>query len=242
MPAPTLSDPQLSPVYALLKKPTMIDFAGHLAVVFFLSGCNFRCGFCHNAELLGRRRQGLPWARLDALCHEFRRNWVTGAVVSGGEPTLHEDLPGLIHFLKGHGFAVKLDTNGSRPEVLERVLPLLDAVAMDIKCAPERYHEFVRFADSATVIRSVELLRGSGLGVEFRTTVVETVHTAAEMHRIGDWLRGAERYLLQPFLPRPDLPDESLRGRPRTPQGLLLSHAALLRDGYGINVQVRGEL
>jgi pyruvate formate lyase activating enzyme len=231
-----------SPVFAFHKKPTMIDFTGHLAAMFFTSGCNFSCGFCHNAGLLGRRQLGLTWGALDAACQDFRRQWVKGVVITGGEPTLHADLPDLIRFFKERHLAVKLDTNGSRPDMLEQVLPLLDAVAMDIKCAPDSYAEFVGFADAKPVIRSVTLLRDWGRRVEFRTTILESRHTEAEMRKIGDLLRGASHYTLQPFLPREDLPLHHLREHPRTPQGVLHRHAELLRRDYGITVAVRGDL
>jgi pyruvate-formate lyase-activating enzyme len=113
---------------------------------------------------------------------------------------------------------------------------------MDIKCAPENYAEFVGFADAKPVVRSVTLLRDWNRQVEFRTTILESLHTEAEMRKIGDLLRGASHYTLQPFLPREDLPHAHLRDRPRTPQGILHRHAELLRRDYGITVAVRGDL
>jgi pyruvate formate lyase activating enzyme len=130
----------------MLERPSMVDFPGRLACVLFTTGCNFSCGFCHNAPLLGERKPGLTWERLDSACREFRQSWVRGAVVTGGEPTLWRSLPQLLEFLSGHGFQLKLDTNGSRPADLERVLERLDYVAMDVKCSLARYEGFVRFA------------------------------------------------------------------------------------------------
>lgn len=230
----------LSPVFAYHARPSMIDFPGCLAAMFFTAGCNFQCGFCHNAELLGRRRAGMHWSRVTAACTHFRKNWVDGVVISGGEPTsLESDLVRLIGFFKQHGFAVKLDTNGSRPDVLEQVLPLVDYVAMDVKCALPRYPEFVGFADPAKITRSIGLLNGAAVPSEFRTTVVEGMHSEEEIGLIGAALAGAKKYVLQPFLPRPDLPDPRFRDWPRTSPAFLRKLAANLAR-LGLKVELRG--
>jgi len=205
-----------APVCAALERPSLIDFPGRIAAVLFVSGCNFRCGFCHNAAALARPRPGFSWERLDALCRRFRDEWADGAVVSGGEPTLDPGLPALVDFLRERGFAVKLDTNGSRPDVLERLLGRLDCVAMDVKCRPESYPRVVGFDGIDALRLSAELIRARVPDHEFRTTVVETIHSDVEMDGIAGFVRGARRYVLQPFLPRPDLPDPSLREAPRT--------------------------
>lgn len=230
----------LSPVFAYHTRPSLIDFPGHVAAMLFTSGCNFVCGFCHNAESLGRRRAGLHWNRLAAACTHFRHNWVTGIVISGGEPTLSPDLPRLVEFLRGRGFRLKLDTNGSRPEMLAAVLPRLDYVAMDIKCALRRYPEFVQWPDTAAIARSVDLIRGSGVQHEFRTTVVEGVHDAGEFDEVGTWLQGVQRYVLQPFVPRENLPARRLRTMPRTTPQFLERLAERLRSVHGLPVDIRG--
>lgn len=230
----------LSPVFAYLPKPSMLDFAGHMSAMFFLSGCNFRCGFCHNAALMAQKQRGLSWARLREACDHFRQSWVDAVVISGGEPTLCAELPELIRFFRERGFAIKLDTNGSHPEKLPELLPLVDAVAMDIKCSLERYPDFVSFADTAAIARSVELLRKAEVNVEFRTTVVPDVHTPAEMRAIGTWLQGCPHpYVLQPFLPRHDLPDPALRTRPRAPRMLLEELAGILQREFGLAATLR---
>ena len=220
----------LSPVVAYLKQPTMVDFPGHLAVVCFLSGCNFRCGYCHNATLLAARRAGLPWDRLEQALLRFRQNWADAVVITGGEPTLASDLPELIGRLKRLGFAVKLDTNGSCPDALAAVLPAVDYVALDIKCSASGYARLTGFADIGLISRSLDLLRARAGACEIRTTILADLHDDAELHRIGPWVRGLPRYVLQPFVPREDLPDPVRRTHPRTPPDRLQAIRTLLRD------------
>jgi pyruvate formate lyase activating enzyme len=106
-------------VYAYLEKPSMVDYPGRYAAVFFTSGCNFRCGFCHNATLMGRQKAALTWEQLTEAATRFKNNWVNGIVITGGEPTCSDDLVDLIRFFKERfGFAVKLDTNGSRSLIM----------------------------------------------------------------------------------------------------------------------------
>lgn len=231
-----------SPIFAYHEKPTLLDYPGKWAALLFVSGCNFRCGYCHNFDHLARRKTGITWGHLEQTCDRFRQNWVDGIVVSGGEPTLEPDLHRLVKYLRDRGFSVKLDTNGSRPDVLEQVLPDVNYVAMDIKCGLERYPEYVRFADTAAIARSVELLKPLGKACEFRTTVVEGAHSDEEMQGIGRWLDGtAARYILQPFLPRHNAPDMELRDKPRTSNTTLERLAAQVRlAAPGLQVEVRG--
>jgi pyruvate formate lyase activating enzyme len=216
-------------VAAYLKQPTLVDFPGRLAAIFFLSGCNFRCGYCHNAALLATHRAGMTWERVEHACTNFRKHWADGVVITGGEPTLAPELPELIRRLKRHGFAIKLDTNGSRPEVLAAVLPEVDYVALDIKCSPAAYPGLTGYTDVARVARSLDLLRSQARAYELRTTLLEEVHTDTDLHAVGRWIDGAHRLVLQPFLPREDLPDPQLRTRPRTSPVRLRAAAELLR-------------
>lgn len=229
-----------SPVYGYQRRPSMVDFAGHLAGVFFLSGCNFRCGFCHNAALIGRRKPGVSWARLDQVCRGFHDNWVTGAVISGGEPTLHDDLSELISFFRGFGWAVKLDTNGSRPECLAGVVDDVDYVAMDVKAGPMRWSGVTGYERIDQVIRSIDLVRMRARDYEFRTTIIEDVHSDAEMEEIGHAIDGARRFVIQPFVPRADLPDPHFRTKRRTSPDRLSAVADLMCP-YADEVIVRGE-
>ena len=205
-----------SPVYAYLKNPSMVDFPGHLAGVFFISGCNFRCGFCHNAALMGRRQQSLSWIGLDSVCRKLRENWADAAVITGGEPTLDERLPDLIRRFRDSGWAVKMDTNGSKPDVLRACLPLLDYVAMDIKAGASKYADLTGWIDLATILESIALIRTQARDYEFRTTIVEPLHDDEQMREIGEMIGGARRYVIQPFVPREGLPRAEFETVPRT--------------------------
>lgn len=212
-----------SPIFGMLSNPSMMDFPGCLSAVLFTTGCNFRCGFCHNAPLLGVRKQGYTWEELEKACRRLKKNWVKGVVITGGEPTLWENLGETLEFFRVRGFRVKLDSNGSRPDALKTVLPLVDYVAMDVKCRIERYPDFVSFSDVAAIRSSISLIMKEAPAYEFRTTVIEDVHDEDEIRAIGESIRGAELYALQAFIPRDDLPDETLRNKPRTRPQILES-------------------
>lgn len=229
-----------SPVYAYLTNPTMVDFSGHLAAVFFVSGCNFRCGFCHNPDLMRKKQKGISWEQLDAACRNFRKQWVDGAVITGGEPTLSEDLPELIDRLKSHGWAVKLDTNGSRPEMLNEVLPLVDYVAMDVKAGLSKYPELCGFEDTERIRRSMDVIRRKARDYEFRTTLIESFHSDEQVGEMGDLVSKSRRYVLQPFIPKEDLPDVTFRSLTRTSPDRLVEVRNRLA-GCADEVLVRGE-
>lgn len=232
--------PQATSIYAYLEKPSMVDYPKHFAAVFFVSGCGFTCGFCHNATLMGKRQAGLPRADLAAACAKFKRDWVNGVVVTGGEPTTAADLVELIRFFKERfGFAVKLDTNGSNPDRLAECLPLVDYVAMDIKCGLSGYPGLVGFPDTGKIQRSIDLVRANAKDYEFRTTVIETVHTDAQMREVYDTVKGSRRYALQAFIPRDDLPGETFRTLPRT-TAARLHELKTLMDGCAAEILLRG--
>ena len=188
-----------------LRRLSLLDFPGRLACTVFLSGCNLRCPYCHNPALVlpaERSRSGLPESELFAFL-EQRRGKLDGVCISGGEPTLHKELPRLLRLIRQSGFLTKLDTNGTAPAMLEALLRegLLDYVAMDIKNAPSLYAQTCGGIDRLAQVReSAALLLGSGVDYEFRTTVCAPLHTPEAMVEIGQWLQGAKRYFLQPFV------------------------------------------
>lgn len=217
----------------------MVDYPGHLAAVLFTSGCNFACGFCHNAELMGKPREGASWENLEAACQRFADDWVAAAVITGGEPTLSAELPALIRFLKKRGWRVKLDTNGSNPEMLSACLPLLDYVAMDLKTDFSGYPALAGNGDMSALQRSMTLIRERAADYEFRTTLIEGVHEPATLAAMRPLVEGVKRYVLQPFIPSETLPGARFRMLPRTSAGKLETARAIFAGHVG-ELIVRG--
>lgn len=187
-----------------LQKLTLLDFPEKLACTVFLGGCNFRCPFCHNASLVRPESEGEDISGEEFFSFlESRRGRLEGVCVSGGEPTLHRELPEFLKKIKALGFAVKLDTNGYRPEVLRELLSegLVDYVAMDIKSSPEGYGRCVGIEDLdlKPIYESVAQLMEGKVDFEFRTTVVKELHTKEDIVSIGRWLAGEESFFLQSF-------------------------------------------
>jgi pyruvate formate lyase activating enzyme len=227
-------------IYAYLEKPSMVDYPKHFAAVFFTSGCGFTCGFCHNAALMGKKQAGLSREKLEAACSKFKKDWVNGVVITGGEPTSADDLLELIHFFKDRfGFAVKLDTNGSNPQRLAECLPYVDYVAMDIKCDLSAYPDITGFSDTKKIQQSIDLIRTQAKDYEFRTTVIETVHTDEQMRAIKESVAGSKRYILQAFIPRDELPEERYRNISRT-TAARLHELKNLMDGCAEEILLRG--
>lgn len=195
--------------YSLLPL-TLLDYPGQVACTVFTAGCNFRCPFCQNPDLVLPGRYPVRQDRAAILSFlERRKNVLDGVCVTGGEPTCDPDLPGFLEAIKQIGYAVKLDTNGSHPELLNRLLKagLVDYVAMDIKNSPERWAETAGLShfDFTPIQESVSLLQRGNLPFEFRTTVVRPLHDAEAIREIGSWLRGKEHFYLQKFRDTGDL-------------------------------------
>ena len=193
-----------------LQKMTLLDFPGRVACTVFLGGCDFRCPFCHNFELVdGSAPPVMTDTELLAFL-EKRRGLLDGVAVTGGEPCLRPDLPELLRRIRALGYAVKLDTNGTSPGMLRRILSegLADYVAMDIKNSPAKYAQTVGLPslDLSPVRESVRLLMAGETDFEFRTTVVREFHTEADIEEIGRWIHGAPRYFLQAFTDRDTVP------------------------------------
>ncbi len=193
-----------------LQKMTLLDFPGRVACTVFLGGCDFRCPFCHNFELVDGSAE--PVMDEEALFRflEGRRGLLDGVAVTGGEPCLHPGLPALLRRVRTLGFAVKLDTNGAHPAMLRAVLAegMADCVAMDIKNSPAKYPltAGIPAPDLAAVRESAGLLMAGDTDYEFRTTVVDELHEAADFEEIGVWIAGARHYFLQAFADRESVP------------------------------------
>ena len=193
---------------------TLLDYPGRVACTVFLGGCDFRCPFCHNFELVtGPMPEALDEDEFFAFLDK-RHGLLDGVAITGGEPCLRNDLPDFIERIRKAGFAVKLDTNGYHPRMLERLVVdgLVDYVAMDIKNSRRKYAQTVGLQeiDLDRIDESIRLLMLSDVDYEFRTTVVEQFHEESDFADIGRWIRGADRYFLQPFADRDTVPDRSL--------------------------------
>lgn len=185
-------------------KMTLLDYPEHVAATVFTGACNFRCPFCHNGDLVLRPQEVPRIAEEDVLrVLEKRKKLLEGVCITGGEPTLQPDLADFIKKIKQLGFLVKLDTNGYRPEILERLLAdeLLDYVAMDIKNSKEKYAMTAGVSDFeiGKIETCVELLKKGTIPYEFRTTAVKELHTKEDFMAIGEWLEGARAYFIQPY-------------------------------------------
>ena len=220
---------------------SFIDWKGHLASVVFTGGCNFRCPYCHNPELVDPARAPAEVPFSDVLRFlDARKGLVDGVVMTGGEPTLHADLPSALAALKLRGFAVKLDTNGSNPQMLRELLDqgLLSYIAMDIKAPLAQYARLVRAPVAPESIRrSIELLRGSGVEHEFRTTYVESLLSVGEMIEIAALIAGCSRFVLQRFQPTKALDASLLDQSPASEASL--QHVKKAMEAAGIQVSVR---
>ncbi|MTI95945.1 MAG: anaerobic ribonucleoside-triphosphate reductase activating protein [Firmicutes bacterium] len=191
-----------------VQKTSVIDFPGKVACVFFVGGCNFRCPFCYNISLVERTSPEIPWEEIWQFLNR-RRTVLQGVVISGGEATLAPWLGDFLAKVKGSGLAVKLDTNGYKPDVLADLLErkLVDYVAMDIKNSPGKYAETagLELMDMGKITESVKLLKDSGVAHEHRTTVAVELHTVADIEEIAAFCQGGERFSLQAVQPEPNL-------------------------------------
>lgn len=186
------------------QKTTLLDYPGHVAATVFMGGCNFRCPFCHNGNLVLNPMENSALDPREVLGFlQKRKGILEGVCVTGGEPTLSPELPQFLMAIKDLGLKVKLDTNGYRPDVLEALLTqeLLDYVAMDIKGAPEAYPAICGLPslDLERIRTSVCLLKNGPIPYEFRTTVVRELHDAPAFSSIGPWIAGAKNYFLQGY-------------------------------------------
>ena len=195
-----------------LQKMTLLDFPGRVACTVFLGGCDFRCPFCHNYELVDGSAPAIMEDDEFFRFLEKRHGLLDGVAITGGEPCLRPELPDFMRRIKEMGFLVKLDTNGTHPDRLRAILEagLADYTAMDIKSGPEKYARTVglKAVDLEPVRRSVDLLLNGGWDYEFRTTVVDELHGPEDFEAIAAWIAGAKQYFLQVFTDRDSVPFE----------------------------------
>lgn len=230
-----------------LIKSSLIDYPGKVSAVIFTQGCNFRCGFCHNPDLvpISEIPSSISQVPTEAEVLEFlesRKGKLDGVVITGGEPTLQKDLTEFITKLKGIGYLVKLDTNGSSPSVLKKLITkqLIDYVAMDIKNSPKKYQETCGYPFSKQIAESIKLIMGSDVDYEFRTTVLPHYHKMKDFEEIGKLLKGAKKYTVQGFRDENTL-DESLKGAKKFTREELKEIRSVL-EKYVEKVDIRDNL
>ena len=200
-----------------IQKLSLIDFPGHISAVIFTYGCNFKCGYCQNPDLV-KQDPGFVSQEEEVFNYlALRKNVIEGVVISGGEPTIYKDLPELIKRIKDQGFKVKLDTNGADPEGLKEILDsnLLDYVAMDIKTSFGRYDEVTCIKGAVKLAqKSIKHIMSSKVPYEFRTTCVPGVIDEEDVKAIGVSVKGAKKYCLQQFRPEVTLDERFEKLKP----------------------------
>lgn len=187
-----------------LQKLTLLDYPGKVACTVFLGGCNFRCQWCHNSSLTDKNAHEIMNSQDLLTFLDNRKDKLEGVAITGGEPCLNDDLPDLLEEIKQIGYKVKLDTNGSRYDMLKDVINkgLVDYIAMDIKNRMAKYDKTINAYTHDymfDVMQSVKMLLHSGIEYEFRTTVIDELHDIEDFKYIGQWICGAKRYYMQPF-------------------------------------------
>ena len=184
-----------------IDKFTLIDFPGHIAAIIFTQGCNFRCPFCHNPELVlpEKFEKPIPLKEIFAFL-ENRKKLLDGVEFTGGEPTLQKDLLEVMRKIKEKGYAIKLDTNGTAPHILKAAFSekLVDYVAMDVKSSFEKYEQIAGVpVDTENLKKSIEIIKKYAPEYEFRTTVINGFHNEEEMEKIGKAIENAKKYFIQ---------------------------------------------
>ena len=188
-----------------LQRFSLIDYPGRICVVVFTQGCNFRCHYCHNPELVVEELFQEPLSEKAVFSFlEKRKGMLEAVTITGGEPTLQRDLIGFLEKTRQLGYLVKLDTNGSRPEMVKRVIEskLIDYIAMDVKAPEGKYREVANsYVNTDKIKQSIKLIIDSKLNYEFRTTVVRSQLNERDIMEIGEMIQNAKRYVLQKFVP-----------------------------------------
>lgn len=222
---------------------SLVDWDGMVSCVLFLPGCNFRCPFCYNHVLVkhAERLETVPWERVERYL-SGKKDWIDGVVVTGGEPTIHQELKTLLMKIQNLKFKIKIDTNGYRPEVLEDLFSdnLVNFVAMDIKAPLDNSYSQAAGVevDIQRIKRSIDLIMSSNLPYEFRTTVVPGFHTSDSIVKIGQTIAGAQKWALQQFVPaQADQPE--LRSLKPLPEPELVEMQRLGASAAG-NCIIRG--
>jgi len=228
-------------VIAGLQKLSLVDFPGHLCSVVFVQGCNFRCGYCQNPDLIPPK-QKTDWSEKDILDYLSRRkSAIEGVVITGGEPIIYDDLPAFAKKIKDSGFKVKVDTNGSDPARIERLLKekVVDYISLDIKTSFPKYSLVTDISNIEELISgSIRIIMGAGIPYEFRTTCVPGIVDEKDFVEIGKAVKGAERYCLQQFRPQITFDPDFQKVTPYTKD--VLEKFRDILTGFVQHVELRG--
>ncbi|NOX97962.1 MAG: anaerobic ribonucleoside-triphosphate reductase activating protein [Nitrospirae bacterium] len=230
---------------------SLIEWDGKIASVIFLPGCNFKCPWCHVPDLAfnSENLDTVPFWQVEEAIQR-QKNWMDGIVITGGEPTIHSSLPEFIERIKGWGIPVKIETNGSYPEMLRELIEegLVDSAAMDIKntvqslklkVEKDKYERTVGSeVDLEKIRESIGLLMKSGIDYEFRTTVVPAFLNEQDIEEIARSIQGAKKYVLQQFVPENASGEEMMQLKPYSPEKL--EEMARQARTYVEDCQVRG--
>ncbi|MBO7080390.1 MAG: anaerobic ribonucleoside-triphosphate reductase activating protein [Bacilli bacterium] len=188
-----------------LEKMSLVDFDGHLCATIFLASCNFRCPFCHNSSLVLDTDKLIAYDEKEIFSYlEKRRGMLDAVCITGGEPTLSANLEEIIDKIKALGYLVKLDSNGTRPEILKKLIDekKVDYIAMDVKSGSSNYAKVAGIVNEKLIEKvkeSIELLKKANINYEFRTTLVKELHTMDDIYEIGELIKGAKKFYFQRF-------------------------------------------
>ena len=219
-----------------LQKVSLIDYPNKVASVLFTPGCNLRCGFCHNWRIAVDPKPPFLQEAVALKILESRKKYVDAVVITGGEPTMHKELPKFLAKLKMRSFQIKLDTNGFYPEVLEECLGYVDYVALDLKTSPEKY-KLLGAKNINKLLRTIEMLKMDRVEYEFRTTVVPEIITSEDVNKICELTKGSKTYAIQQFVPHDTLEKRFENLKPYAPE--FIKQFAGTMKGYAENVILR---
>ena len=225
-----------------LQKTSMVDYPPYIAATVFLAGCNFRCGYCYNREIVFDEGDSFVSEKEFFQFLDKRKKWLDAVCITGGEPTLHTGLLKFMKKIKEKGILVKLDTNGTKPDVLREVIEekVVDYIAMDIKAQLNKYNEITNSkVDTKNIKKSVGIIRNSGINYEFRTTVVAGVVAKEDLLEIGEWLKGSRKYCIQQFVKAETMLDESFKTKEQYTDDELKEFKKIL-EPYFDEVELRG--
>jgi pyruvate formate lyase activating enzyme len=203
-----------------IQKTSLIDFPNNIASVLFTPKCNLRCPYCYNWRIVLTPKP--PYlSEIDVVkMLENRKKFVDAVVITGGEPTIHKTLPEFLMRLKEKKFKIKLDTNGFFPEILEKCLPFVNYVALDIKTSLEKYH-LLGARDTTNLKQTINILKKGKVNYEFRMTVVPNIVTFHDLHKIGKLVEDAKTFVIQQFVPGDTLDKEYRNLKPYPPETIL---------------------